>query len=147
MTAPDGNEGSYTEDLQMLTFTLMGTKMGVDTAQLDGIIKPDEAVEAGLDVTMFHERVPFRGGPVIYSSPMVLMVKDPHKPYGVMIEEPDDLISVSIDSIHELPSLVASCSRTKAIWGAVLKDEDVVLLVDFYSMQACKSPETAQKDH
>lgn len=122
------------EDIQLLVFNIGGIKIGVDISQVAEMLEPEQAAERGLKISRFSDEIPFREESVVYTSPKVLLVKNEKKPHGIVIDRPDDIISIAIDSIRFLPSVVACCSGTKAIWGAAVHCNDIILLVDFYKL-------------
>jgi len=122
------------EELELLTFSIGEVKMAVDTAQVAAMLKTGQAEERGVSVSSLFEKIPFYGAEIGYSAPHVIVIKDEGEPYGVLIDRPDDIIRVSIDDIRPLPPVVASCSSSKAIWGAVLIAEGIILLIDFYKL-------------
>ncbi|HAK87745.1 MAG: hypothetical protein A2077_07240 [Nitrospirae bacterium GWC2_46_6] len=119
-------------EVELLTFNIGGVKMGVDTAQIAAMLETGQAEERGVSVSGLFEKMPFRGREITCSAPHVIVIKDEGDPYGILIDRPDDILRVSIDDIRHLPPIFAACGCSKAIWGAVLKGEDVILLVDFY---------------
>lgn len=119
------------EELRILTFNVGGVSMAVDTTRIDRMLEIDEAVERKLKIERLDERISFYDSAVIYSSPKVLMMKD-EMPFGIVIDKPGDIVSVPIDSLRPLPALT-KCP--KAIWGAALMNDEVILLVDFHKLR------------
>lgn len=122
------------EDLQVLTFNVGGVSMAVDTAQIDKILETDEAAEKKLKTERLDKIIPFYNSPVIFGSPRVLVTKD-EVPFGIVIDRPGDIVSVPLDSIRPLPALLSDSKCPKAIWGAALRNDEVILLVDFYKLK------------
>lgn len=122
------------EELRILTFNVGGVSMAVDTTRIDRMLEIDEAVEKKLKFERLDERISFYDSAVIYSSPKVLMMKD-EMPFGIVIDKPGDIVSVPIDSIRPLPALISDSKCPKAIWGAALMNDEVVLLVDFHKLR------------
>jgi chemotaxis signal transduction protein len=119
------------EELQLLTFTVMGVRMGVDTAQVGGILNVEEADAMGLFYSPLHELTPFRPGPAGYDCPRVLLIKGETPPCGVLVGAPDDMPSFCLDSLRSLPPLVEASCASSAIWGVAIRNEEVILLLDF----------------
>ncbi len=67
--------GGVPGQLQLLTFSVMGVKMGADTDQISEMLDTEAAAGRGTEIYRFDEKIPFRSGPVIYRSPVVLMIK------------------------------------------------------------------------
>lgn len=131
MTA-EGHIGSGPyEEIQLLTFTIRGARLGVDTSQVSEMLEAEQAGERGLSVRRFDDALPFRGGPVTYTSPMVLLIKKGGPQYGILIDKPEEICPVPLSMIRPLPPFMLSRKGPKAIWGAVVREEEVILLVDF----------------
>jgi chemotaxis signal transduction protein len=113
--------------------------MAADTSQIAGMIEPDRAEAMGVKVGRLHEHMFFRENPVIYSSPRVLLIKDENAPYGIMVDRPEEIASVPLDFIRPLPPLFEPYAGSKAVWGAVVKDDGVVLIIDFYKLPSSKT--------
>lgn len=138
------------EEIQILTFIINGVKLGVETAQVEEVMEAEESGKAGTglheimcwsasggrwkDMTAisFDERIPFCGGPVKYASPKVLLVKDKDTPYGIVIDNLSEIISVNLNSVYPLPPLIAKGRGAKAVWGVALDKAELIMLVDFY---------------
>lgn len=124
------------EELSVLTFNMNGVMMAVDASQVDRMMDVDEAVNRQINVKWLDDKIHFYGKKIVFTAPKVLLIKDEKIPFGIVVDEPGDILSVSIDSIRPLPPLISASEDSGTIWGAALIDEDVVLLVDFYKMPA-----------
>lgn len=130
---------SKDEDFQethFLIFRIMGIGMGVDTEQIYRMAESDHREGTGGTIFPFHEKVPFPAGtgPVIYRSPMVLWIRKEGTPAGVLIDQPEEILSVPVKSIRPLPPLLAANMTPPVVWGAALVREEILLLVDFYRL-------------
>ncbi len=122
------------DELTLLVFTVGGVRMAVDTAQVDGLAHPDDVEIQGIETRGFHEIISFRG-PVCYEAPWVLKVKDEAMPFGVIIDQPDEIVPVHIAAVQPLPRLIAASGGSEAIWGAMVRaDGAILLLVDLYKL-------------
>ncbi len=122
------------DELSLLVFTVGGVRMAVDTVQVAGLAHPDDVGIQGMETRGFHQIIPFRG-PVCYKAPWVLQVKDEAMPYGVMIDQPDEIVPANLDILQPLPSLIAAGGGSEAIWGAMVRaDGSIILLVDLYKL-------------
>ncbi|MGD0886124.1 MAG: hypothetical protein ABSA46_14865 [Thermodesulfovibrionales bacterium] len=129
--------GAQMDDLELLVFTVAGIIIGVDTEQVAGMLSTERAEEVGMEVSRFHEKIPLGGRSVHYRSPKALLIKD-ETPYAVIIELPDDILSVSLDSIRPLPLLLQTYTSCQAIWGVAVKEERIIVLVDFLRLHAAR---------
>ncbi len=123
------------EEIQVLTFTVMGVKMGVDTEQVAEVMEVDAAERRGPAVQLFHENVSFGEMPIKYRSPKAIMIKDDSEPFIVVIDNPDDITSVNVRSIQPMPPLIAMNGATRLFWGAIPGNEGIILLVDFFRLR------------
>lgn len=125
------------EEIQLLTFVVTGVRMAVDTEQINAMVEPGQAGE--VEVVPLHEKISFSTEQVSYRAPKVILIKDEGSTSGVVIDQPEDIISVTIDSIRALPRLLEECIRPRAFWGVALKGGEIILLIDFYRLLAGKT--------
>lgn len=133
------NKINEPKEIQFLTFNLMGTRIGMDMEQIDEMLQPEQAKSKELKVFRFHEKMPFRGGTVVYKSPRVLLLKEEKVTTGIIIDQPEDIIPVPIDCIQPLPPLLETCNNSGPFWGVTINNKDIILLVDFYKLLAVKT--------
>ena len=134
------------KDIQILIFSISGVKLGIDMEQILEIRKPDQVKRKKNELVWFHEKIPFRGDSISYKSPMVILPKDAEAVLGIIIDQPEDILPVSINSIQPLPPLMEKLDKSSPIWGVVLREEHLILLVDLYKLLVCntlKSEENA----
>jgi len=125
--------GSVRQDeLILLVFTVGGVRMAVDTAQVAGMAHPEDVESQGRETHGFHQIISFRD-PVCYKAPWVLQVKDEAMPYGVMIDQPEEIVPVNLAALQPLPCLIGTGGGSEAIWGAMVREDGtILLLVDLY---------------
>ena len=124
------------KEIQILIFNLMGIRLGLDTEQIHEMLKPDQVRKKKLNVFPFHENIHFLGIRTIYKSPMVLLLKEKKITAGIIIDQPEGIIPITIDSIQPLPYLIEATNWSSAIWGVTLRNEKVIFLIDFYKLLA-----------
>lgn len=125
------------DEIQILVFTVMGVRMGVDTSQIEEMLEMDQAVSRGLSASPFHEELSFGPSSATYFAPKVITLKDQRRPLSMVIDQPDEITNVPVASIQPIPALIAARSgASRAIWGAVVSREDVILLVDLFKLSA-----------
>ncbi len=124
------NELDSLEEIQVLIFTLAGATLGLETSQIDEILTAGQAEERQLDFISIHELIHCTPKPLSYNSSKVILIKGSATPLGLVIEEPEAILSLAIDQIQPLPVLIASTNSSEALWGAVVIQEEIVLLVD-----------------
>jgi len=124
-----GCEGEINE-LEILVFTLGGTTFGVDTEQVGGVITEAKAEALGMELVPFSDKVPVGGMSGCFQAPKAMLLKDITS-YAVVIESPDDILSVRLNSIRPLPRLLAECNSCQAVWGFAVREEGIILLIDF----------------
>lgn len=143
MSLPALAEDEHLKEIHLLIFHMMEVRMGVDVEQVSAMAQPERLADKGLPIFPFHEKVPFqrRGGPVIYKSPMVLMLRKEGSSAGVLIDQPEEILSLPVRSIQPLPRLLAENLDPPVVWGAALVKEKVILLVDFHRLPGGKVEE------
>ena len=117
-------------ELEILVFTVGGVTLGVDTEQVGGVITAGQAEEMGMKLSPFPDKIPLGRMPVRFQAPRALLIKAV-PPYAVVIESPEDILSVRLDSIRPLPPLLAACNPCEAVWGVAVREEGIILLIDF----------------
>lgn len=136
------NEQEAFKEIQLLVFNIMGVRLGIDIDQIYEIyeiLEQDPMKRERYGASWFHEKIPFRINPIIYKSPKLLLVRDEETTSGIIIDQPEDILSVTIDAIQPLPPLLEALNRSSAIWGVTLKDEEIILLVDLYKLNIQKT--------
>ena len=129
MTLPAEGRVNCPQEIPLLTYTVQGIRMGTDADQIDAMLDLKEAASKGLSVCYLDDTFRFSALPAAYRSPRVLTMKG-RPGCGVVIDEPDEIVSVSVKDIRPLPALVASCGSPKVIWGVLIAGESIVLLID-----------------
>jgi chemotaxis signal transduction protein len=132
MTIQDRGLSSAVE-LELLIFTVGGIAMAVDTAQVEEMLRPAEAERREVETRMFHENLFSGERASSYSEPMVLMIRE-GPPYGIVVDRPDEITKVPLQRIQPLPALIEKHALSKAVWGIALKDDKMIMLVDFYQL-------------
>ncbi len=126
--------GPCPDFIQVLTFDVHGVKMGVDTEQIAAVLDLEDTKKHGQAMHHLHEKISFGRRKVDYGAPKALLIRDGSTFYAVVIDHPDDITVLPIQTIQPLPPLLASPSRTCAFWGAVAHKDGIILLIDFTKM-------------
>lgn len=128
------------DEIHLLVFNIMGTRIGIDTEDIYEILDQDQAKGMKYKIFKFHEQIHSWQKPVVYKSPKVIMIGDNKvNTIGIIIDQLEDIVSIGIESIQPLPPLIAGCNRAMVIWGAALKDDDIILLADTNRLLSCKT--------
>ncbi len=130
MSYSEERKSSNPEEIELLVFTMMGVRMGVETREIAGMLKPEDARLQGLATVALHERLQFRGAAVRYDDPHVLVMRDEWARRGIVIDHPEEIALVKIDSIRPIPDIIALSGTAKALWGVVLRDAGIIFLLD-----------------
>lgn len=136
MSDGEDHRRSCSEEIELLVFTMMGVRMGIDTQDIAAMLKPEDTVSQGLTTVALHEKLQFRGAAVKYGQPHILVMKGEGARSGIVIDHPDEIASVKIESIRPLPDVIALAGGAKAVWGAVLRSEEIIFLLDCGKMAA-----------
>ncbi|OGW33553.1 MAG: hypothetical protein A2X59_11465 [Nitrospirae bacterium GWC2_42_7] len=134
MTVSSLDDQNIPEEIKLLTFSIKGIKMGVDTEQIDEMITADEALARQCNMIDLFEQLPFHGKSVMSGPQKVLMMKESSPLCGIAIDSPDEIISVPVNNIRPLPALALSSRGKMAVWGAFVKNEEIVLLLDLMKL-------------
>jgi chemotaxis signal transduction protein len=124
-------------EIEVLIFSVMGLKLGVETAQVKGILEMEQASVMDLPVSNIHDLIKICPGPVVYKAPKVLLINHGPWPFGIVVDGLEEIEVVRLDRIQLMPFLIEKCTGTKAIWGSVVDGEGVILLIDFYKLACC----------
>jgi chemotaxis signal transduction protein len=122
------------QDIEILIFSVMGIKLGVDTAQVNAILEMDQASGRDLPVTDIDNLITLCVEPVVYKSPKVLLVKRHSSTLAIKVDRVEEIELVRLDRIQPMPVLIEKCMGTKAIWGSVADGDEIILLIDFYKL-------------
>jgi chemotaxis signal transduction protein len=137
-----GEGTGWIEAIRVLLFNVLGVRMGVDVEQTAGMLDPRNASVEQLNVVSFHEKLFRRDDRPTYVAPMVLLVKDDEGNHGLLIDQPENIVSVGAEDIRPLPALIEASMQSRAVWGVALIEGEMVLLVDLYELVASGMPES-----
>ncbi|MBF0558864.1 MAG: hypothetical protein HQL08_08800 [Nitrospirae bacterium] len=135
MSGDTGPGNTCPDELELLVFIMMGVMMAVDTAQIAGMLKPEEAQRRGVVATGLHQSLHFRDVTVRYEDPHVLLIRNDGDLRGIVIDRPQEIVSAKIDDVRPMPSLLAAAGGSKSLWGAFLRGDECIMLIDFYKLQ------------
>jgi chemotaxis signal transduction protein len=117
-------------ELDLLLFAVGGVSFGVDAEQVEGIFSWQGEGADGL--AWFHRELGYVSDTITYRAPSVLKIKtEAARNYLVIIDMLQDVTRVVAGDIHPFPSLVEPLALNKGMWGVVVKDDRMILLVDF----------------
>ncbi len=136
MNNPDDNGKADINEIELFTFNLMDICFGIDTDQISEIYELKQAKQKKIDLHWFHEKIAFQKKEMAYVSPKVVVIKDAEMKTGIVIDRPDNIAAITIDAIQPMPVIFESFSSSSPIWGVVLDDEKIILLVDSYRLVA-----------
>ncbi len=124
------------EEIELLVFTTMGVRMGIDTRRIESMLKPEDALSQGLSMISIHEKLHFRGTGIRYQEPHVLVMRDENA-CGIVIDHPDEIALIKTESIRQLPEIISLSGGAKEIWGAVLEENGITFLLDCGKIAGC----------
>ncbi len=122
------------EKIQILVFKMNESRIGINTEQISIILNHEEAMERELQIFSFQDKLPYCEDYTNLKSPRVLVLNEENIASGVIIEQPEDIIHITIDSIQPLPPLIETCYRSGLFWGGTVISKEIILLVDFYKL-------------
>jgi chemotaxis signal transduction protein len=147
MTASSFHERNCPEEISLLTFSISGIKMGVDTEQVDEMMDVETAGLRKLPLHYLSEKLSFGERTVTYRAPVAILMKDARTPFVMVIDDPEDIAIVNVRSIRPIPMLIAQSSKSGAIWGAVIINEQVIFLLDFQKLFAGGIPSASSTEN
>lgn len=123
MSDPDGKQ------LNLLLFSVGGIHFAVDAEQAAGLAPYDG--EDADDLFWFHEELDFGAVAVTYHSPTIVTVRTPDaRPYRVIIDSMEHIGEFSQADIIPFPPLLEPFSLRRGMWGILVRNGRVVLLLD-----------------
>lgn len=132
--------------LDLLSFAVGGAAFGVDAATVAAVGEIPAAADDGDGLFWFHEEMGWGSAPPAYRAPVVLTLRHAARPYRVVVDQLKEVASVGIDEIRLLPPLVEPLALRRGIWGALWRDERMVLLVDFMRLPHCAPTNDFQEE-
>lgn len=116
--------------LNLLLFSVEGVHFGIDAEQAERTAAYDG--EVADDLFWFHEEMGYSDASVTYCSPVVVTIgTDGARTYRVIIDSMEDIVEIDQEEIHLFPPLMEPFALRKGMWGIVVKDDRMILLVDF----------------
>ncbi len=125
--------------IESLVFKISGITFGIDTNSISKMITLEKARHEKILSCWFHEKILFSGKKVSYKRPRILLAKSGQLHSGIIIDQPENIIQLTDSDIRPLPEFIKMFSGTAPIRDIVLKDEELILLVDLYRLLACES--------
>lgn len=121
------------EEIRIVIFRVSDIYFGVDMEQVLQIQPLDRLLQKDLELVWIHERIDFNHRTIDYAEPLVLEIERQNTPSGIVIEELEDIdVSVPLDRIHPLPTLLEVHMDSSPIWGVTLQNSSFVFLIDAY---------------
>lgn len=119
--------------LNLLLFSVGGVFFGVDAEQVDGTFSCQG--EEADDLFWFHRELGYGDDTIVYDAPAILSIKTGDSTsYRVIIDQMEDVTGISTADIYPFPSLVEPFALRKGMWGIMVKDDRLILLVDFFRL-------------
>lgn len=123
----------FFDSLELLLFCIDGIRIGIDVAEIEALLKIEDAEAEGFELIKFDELTAFSGRKLFYKEPRALVLKTGQ---AVIIEQPYDILKIDIDLIRPLPSLFGSAQSAGAVWGAAILDREIIMLADLSGFRA-----------
>ncbi len=122
---------NHSEALRILIFCIGDIRMGTDMAYVSEIRRPDQIGRQDLDEIFRLDEKLFFPHPPVYQAPMILCIRHEEKKIGLMVDRIQEIdMPVFIEEIRILPLLIRADTSSSAIWAAVVKDREIILLLD-----------------
>ena len=121
--------GVLPAQMPLLLFHAAGVALGAEAASVERILDAEQAREAGIAC---RGLVDPRGNPVEPSpapeAALVLMGRDER--CGIGIDSLDGIVTVPSTDLQPLPAPLSLFPGPRAVWGGIVREQKVVLLVD-----------------
>ena len=131
------------EEIEFLVFTIGSVRFGADTEQVAEIYEPEPSFVSSSGLIRFDREIGFKEE-FSLPFPRLVILREDRQYAGILINEPEDIISVSLNDIRPLPDLLNIRLADSPLWGAALAEDGIILLTDFYKMLSGSSKK-AQK--
>jgi chemotaxis signal transduction protein len=116
--------------LNLLLFSVGGVNFGIDADQIAAITAYDG--EFAGDLFWFHEELEFGKTSLVYRSPTIVTVRiGALQTYRVIIDSMEEIAEFSLNDIRPFPPLVEGFALRRGMWGILVRNGRVVLLLDF----------------
>ncbi|MBU0483813.1 MAG: hypothetical protein KKB30_04800 [Proteobacteria bacterium] len=122
------------ENIEVLVFSVQNILFAIDGENIDRLITLEEAEKKEIQVDWFHQKITFATPEVSYRNPRVITLAGTENRTGLVIDQPHDFMTVPIRSIRPLPPLFEKKQGLQAFWGAYMKDNTIILLIDFHKL-------------
>lgn len=117
------------EYTDVLVFSLGERRLGVILNQVDRIVHLSDAKSSRLKIFQLYGEPPIQRGDA-EDSQKILIPKHAPEPCGLLINQPEDILTISLDDIHALPLLIKKNIASEIFFGVVLKENKFILLID-----------------
>lgn len=116
--------------LQLVLFSVGEVNFGVYACQIAGT--SNLRCEGGEEPIWLHELLEFGERPIISKEPVILDVWTAGDLVRrVAVDAMEDVVSVRVDDIFPLPPEVEHHALRKGMWGVLLREGRMILLMDF----------------
>ncbi len=134
------------EVIRIIIFRIGDIRIGMDMEFISEIRRTDQIGRQELDdIFRLDEKLPFSTS-YDYESPIVLCLAYQNKTIGMIVDHLEDVnMPIFIKDIRILPSLIEACMPFSPIWAAVMKDEEIILLVDPLKLILMQSDPISEK--
>lgn len=116
--------------LNLLLFSVGGLHFGVEAEQVVDVADYDG--ELSDDLFWFHEELDYVTPVSGYSRPTVISIRTVGQlPYRIIVDLLEDVVEFSLKDLHLFPAHLEPFVMRGGLWGLLLRNGIMVLLVDF----------------
>jgi chemotaxis signal transduction protein len=115
--------------LRLVIFTVGGVCFGADAGQIAAICDYTPDTETG-DVILLAERFACRGQPPNASPATILKLKGNNRFCRVAVDRVEEIMEIGNNVIRRLPPLIQTFTAESGIWGVIVRDKKMLLLID-----------------
>jgi len=116
--------------LKLVLFSAGGVSFGVEAGEAENIAA--YSGESGDDLFWFHDLIDYGDDSISYSSPTIISIKtEGPGSKRIIIDSMEDIAEFSQNDIRPFPPLFEQFALRKGMWGILIMEEKLVLLMDF----------------
>jgi len=115
--------------LNIITVNVSSAQLGVNMNQILSIQQFQSSKNDHDQLVYIHNALNLKEK-IDYKSPHIFWVKNIAPPIGLILNEPQQIINISIKQIKPLPPIIKKYCIYDAVWGVVANGHEFIVLID-----------------
>ncbi len=120
--------------IQAIVFQSHGIRFAADMEQIDELLSRDAFENTDKEIIPLHQLISLDQPASSYHDPGVITVQFNGTSLAIMIDQPEDVLFLTRESIHAFPPMVHQLMSGHVIWGVALIDDQPAMLIDFQKL-------------